>query len=102
MKIMHVDVGGKKLPFRFSQRTFMAFEEKTGLSITELGENYKSKNVVVLALEALRTGHKIEDRQFDLDLDSLLDLDDKYDVIGEILKGFQGEEGKPMPSMEEN
>ena len=94
MNINFVKVGKDKLPFKFSQRTNMIFEENAGIPITKMADPFSTKNLIIFCLAALETGHKIQEKDFNITQDQLLDLDDQYDVINQIISKFEDNEKK--------
>lgn len=96
-RVKFVTIGDKEYPVLFSQRTFIAFERITKVPLTKMSENFKSENMAILALEGLRTGFKAMKEDFKMKLDDLLDLDDEFGAVNEILTVFEDDSKKEEP-----
>lgn len=96
--VKHVTAGDTEYPFKFTKRATAAFEEKSGVRMAEFESKMLIKHLAMLCLEALRVGHRLEDKPFRMTQEELLDLDDKYDIIDAMMDQFGEDEKKLVAS----
>jgi len=86
----YVQAGKDKLPYKFTRRATMQFEAETGYALSNLPDNMtQSESVnldVTLVKCALLAGQKLTKGTKTFTNDDVLDLDEQYDIIAEVLK----------------
>ena len=67
-------INNTEVPVSFGNATLIRFEEETGISILQLGqETLNYKNTLKLIYEALRDGHRKEGKSFDWSFEDMCD-----------------------------
>ena len=91
-----IEVGEKKLPVKWNTRAKIHWEKETGVLLAALvptvtydkdGKPVVTPGVpisvhmgMVMCFEALKEGHRIESKKFDLGIFDVYDLQDEYDL----------------------
>jgi hypothetical protein len=98
MNLEYVQAGKEKLPFKFTKRAMIEFQEKSGFDLANLPEKLSiSESVTMeahLAAAALNAGAKLTKSDKTYTLDDVLDLDEQYDIVSTILLSKDVEEKK--------
>ena len=98
MNVNYVEVGdGKKLPFKFTKRAINAFEAETKINLQALPvmtTNESNDFGAQLCKHALIAGARILNEKVEFTLDEIYELDEKYDIIDQMLTAKEEEEKK--------
>ena len=92
-----IKIGEKKLPVKWNTRAKIYWEKETGILLADLvpkitgyskdqtpiikeGTAISVHMAMVMCYEALKEGHRIEGKKFDLSVFDIYDLQDKHDL----------------------
>lgn len=89
-----ITVNNVKYPVRFNKRALSNFEKATGRLFGEKETAYSIENMIQLAFEGLKEGHRLAKKTFKLTIDDLYDLDDEHGFVDKVIAVHSEEEKK--------
>lgn len=114
MSVDYIKINDEDTPVKWNTRAKIAWEKRTLMKWTDLfGTVDNSGNYIklpttpsieasmIMCQEALREGHRIENKKFDIKLEELCDLNDQYKIesqVVDIIFPKEDAEKKQQPS----
>lgn len=97
MNVKFVNAGKEKLPFKYTKRAMIEFEEASGFDLINLPTLSLKDSVIMeahLAAAALNAGAKLTKSTKRYTFEDVLDLDEQYDIVSIIMLAKDEEEKK--------